>query len=149
MYRWSRSGACFRTRKSSTAMPKITNFEKSREFARRIHDLVPGGAHTYSKGDDQFPLNAPGAITHGKGARVWDLDGNSYIDCSMGLTSVSIGHGYEPVVRAVCEAAARGVNFQRPAALELEAAQVFLDTVQSGDMVKFAKNGSTVNTAAV
>jgi glutamate-1-semialdehyde 2,1-aminomutase len=130
-------------------MSKITRFEKSREFSRRIHDLIPGGAHTYSKGDDQFPVNAPAAITHGKGARVWDLDGNSYIDCSMGLTSVSIGHGYEPVVRAVCEAAAQGVNFQRPAALELEAARRFLDTVQSGDMVKFAKNGSTVNTAAV
>ena len=130
-------------------MPKITNFQKSREFSRRVHDLIPGGAHTYSKGDDQFPRNAPAAITRGEGARVWDLDGNSYVDCSMGLTSVSIGHGYEPVVRAVSEAAARGVSFQRPAALELEAAERFLATVQSGDMVKFAKNGSTVTTAAV
>lgn len=130
-------------------MPKITNFTRSREFSRRVHDLIPGGAHTYSKGDDQFPRNAPAAITHGSGARVWDLDGNSYVDCSMGLTSVSIGHGYEPVVRAVCDAAARGVNFQRPAALELEAAERFLATVQSGEMVKFAKNGSTVTTAAV
>jgi glutamate-1-semialdehyde 2,1-aminomutase len=130
-------------------MPRITNFEKSRDFARRVHDVIPGGAHTYSKGDDQFPQNAPAAITHGKGARVWDPDGNSFVDCSMGLTAVSIGHGYEPVVRAVCEAAASGVNFQRPAAMELEAARMFLDTVQAGDMVKFAKNGSTVNTAAV
>ncbi len=131
------------------ALPKIENFAQSREFSRRIHDLIPGGAHTYSKGDDQFPLNAPAAISHGKDARVWDLDGNSYIDCSMGLTSVSIGHGYEPVVQAVCEAAARGVNFQRPATLELTAAERFLATVQSGNMVKFAKNGSTVTTAAV
>jgi glutamate-1-semialdehyde 2,1-aminomutase len=130
-------------------MSRITDFSKSRDFSRRIHDLVPGGAHTYSKGDDQFPWNAPAAITHGKGARVWDLDGNSFIDCSMGLTSVSIGHGYEPVAQAVCEAAVRGVNFQRPAALELVAAERFLATVQSGDMVKFAKNGSTVTTAAV
>lgn len=128
---------------------KMTNFEKSRQFSARVHDLIPGGAHTYSKGDDQFPFNAPGAITHGKGARVWDLDGNEFIDCSMGLTSVCIGHGYEPVAQAVCEAAFRGTNFQRPAAIELEAAQTFLETVQSGDMVKFAKNGSTVTTAAV
>jgi glutamate-1-semialdehyde 2,1-aminomutase len=130
-------------------MKNVTQFEKSRQFAREIHDLIPGGAHTYSKGDDQFPQNAPAAITHGRGARVWDLDGNEYIDCSMGLTSVSIGHGHEPVVRAVCEAAAQGTNFQRPAALELEAARVFLETVDAGDMVKFAKNGSTVTTAAV
>ena len=130
-------------------MRRITNFAKSRDFTIRIHDLIPGGAHTYSKGDDQFPANAPAAIAHGKGARVWDLDGNEYIDCSMGLTSVSIGHGYEPVARAVCEAALLGTNFQRPATLELAAAERFLETVQTGDMVKFAKNGSTVTTAAV
>jgi glutamate-1-semialdehyde 2,1-aminomutase len=128
---------------------RITNFVKSRQFSTDIHGVIPGGAHTYSKGDDQFPVNAPAAISHGKGARVWDLDGNEFIDCSMGLTSVCIGHGYEPVAQAVCEAAFRGTNFQRPAAMELEAARLFLDTVQSGDMVKFAKNGSTVTTAAV
>jgi len=128
---------------------RITNFSRSREFSRAIHDVIPGGAHTYSKGDDQFPVNSPAAITHGKGARVWDVDGNEYIDCSMGLTSVSIGHGYEPVAKAVADAAYHGTNFQRPAALELEAARKFLGTVRSGDMVKFAKNGSTVTTAAV
>lgn len=127
----------------------ITNFSKSRKFSRAIHDLIPGGAHTYSKGDDQFPQNAPGAIVRGKGARVWDPDGNEYIDCSMGLTSVSIGHGYEPVVEAVCAAARAGVNFQRPATIELDAARALLETTQSGDMVKFAKNGSTATTAAV
>lgn len=130
-------------------MDKIKNYDKSREFSAQIHNLIPGGAHTYSKGDDQFPLNAPAAITHGKGAYVWDLDGNEFIDCSMGLTSVCIGHGYEPVAQAACEAAFQGTNFQRPAAIELEAAKLFLETVQSGDMVKFAKNGSTVTTAAI
>ena len=130
-------------------MNKVKNYDKSREFSSRIQELIPGGAHTYSKGDDQFPLNAPGAIVRGKGAHVWDLDGNEYIDCSMGLTSVCIGHGYEPVAQAVCDAAFQGTNFQRPAAIELEAARIFLETVQSGDMVKFAKNGSTVTTAAV
>jgi len=70
-------------------MNKVTKFDKSREFSSLIHDLIPGGAHTYSKGDDQFPFNAPAAITHGKGAYVWDLDGNKFIDCSMGLTPVS------------------------------------------------------------
>jgi len=131
------------------AIKKIFNFNKSRDFSNQIHKLIPGGSHTYSKGDDQFPFNAPAAITHGKGAKVWDLDGNEYLDCSMGLTSVCIGHGYEPVAQAVADAAFHGTNFQRPAAIELESAKLFLDTVQSGDMVKFAKNGSTVTTAAV
>jgi glutamate-1-semialdehyde 2,1-aminomutase len=127
----------------------IDNFQNSKNFSKKIHELIPGGAHTYSKGDDQFPLISPGAIVRGKGAHVWDLDGNEYIDCSMGLTSVSIGHGYEPVAKAVADTAYLGTNFQRPASIELEAAEVFLETVRSGDMVKFAKNGSTVTTAAV
>lgn len=130
-------------------MGKINNFNKSLEFSKQIQDLIPGGSHTYSKGDDQFPLNAPAAITHGKDAYVWDIDGNKFIDCSMGLTSVSIGHGYEPVAEAVADAAFKGTNFQRPASIELESARLFLETVQSGDMVKFAKNGSTVTSAAV
>ncbi len=130
-------------------MKQISNFQKSRNFSKAINEIIPGGAHTYSKGDDQFPLNAPSGIIHGKGARVWDLDGNEFIDCSMGLTSVCIGHGHEPIARAVSEAAYSGTNFQRPAAIELEAAKLFLETVQSGEMVKFAKNGSTVTTAAV
>ena len=61
----------------------ITNFTNSNIYRNKIHDLIPGGAHTYSKGDDQFPLLSPAAISHGKGARVWDIDGNEYLDLSL------------------------------------------------------------------
>jgi glutamate-1-semialdehyde aminotransferase len=127
----------------------INNFEKSRAYRARVHDVIPGGAHTYSKGDDQFPELAPAAITHGLGAYVWDVDGNRYLDCSMGLTSVSLGHAYPAVLDRVRAELERGVNFQRPSVLELETAEAFLDLVPQHDMVKFAKNGSTVTTAAV
>jgi glutamate-1-semialdehyde aminotransferase len=128
---------------------QITNFEKSRAYRAKIHDLIPGGAHTYSKGDDQFPELSPAAITHGKGAYVWDLDGNRYLDCSMGLTSVSLGHAYQPVLDRVIDELGRGANFQRPSVLEGETAERFLTLVPGHDMIKFAKNGSTVTTAAV
>lgn len=127
----------------------ITNYTRSRAFTARIHDRVPGGAHTYSKGDDQFPEVAPAAIHHGRGSRVWDIDGNEFLDCSMGLTSVSLGHAYPPVLDRVKVELDRGVNFQRPSVLELEMAERFLSLVPQHDMVKFAKNGSTVTTAAV
>ncbi|EMO64498.1 hypothetical protein LEP1GSC133_0066 [Leptospira borgpetersenii serovar Pomona str. 200901868] len=52
------------------------------------------------------------------------------------------------MAQAVADAAFLGTNFQRPALIELEAAKLFLETVQSGDMVKFAKNGSTVTTVS-
>lgn len=123
-------------------------FEKSKEFGRRLERLVPGGAHTYSKGRDQFPLEAPNGIVRGRGARVWDADGNELVDWSMGLTSVGLGHADERVNAAVVEEIARGVNFQRPGRIELEAAEAFL-AFAGTDMVKFAKHGSSVTTAAV
>ena len=58
---------------------RITNFKKSDEFRSQIHQLIPGGAHTYSKGDDQFPERSPAAIDYGKGSHVWDIDGNEYV----------------------------------------------------------------------
>ena len=127
----------------------ITNFDKSQAYRSRVHDFIPGGAHTYSKGDDQFPALAPAAIDRGEGAYVWDVDGNRYLDCSMGLTSVSLGHAYPAVLDRVRAELDRGVNFQRPSSLELKTAEAFLALVPQHDMVKFSKNGSTVTTAAV
>ena len=125
------------------------NFSKSNEYRSKVHKLIPGGAHTYSKGDDQFPELSPAAISHGKGAHVWDIDGNKFLDCSMGLTSVSLGHAYDPVLDAVRNELNKGVNFQRPSYIELEMAEKFLSLVPMHDMIKFAKNGSIVTTAAV
>lgn len=125
------------------------NYTKSKAFSARIHQVIPGGAHTYSKGDDQFPQLAPAAIQRGKGAHVWDVDGNRFLDCSMGLTSVSLGHAYESVLGRVRAELENGVNFQRPSVLELETAEKFLSLIPGHDMVKFSKNGSTVTTAAV
>lgn len=121
----------------------------SQAYKRIVHQLIPGGAHTYSKGDDQFPSNAPAAIERGKGAWVWDVDANKYLDCSMGLTSVTLGHAFDPVLDRVKLELEKGVNFQRPAGIELEMAQKFLSLVPSHQMIKFAKNGSVVTTAAV
>lgn len=130
-------------------MKQIVKWTRSDEYRRKIHDLIPGGAHTYSKGDDQFPTLAPAAIEKGLGSHVWDVDGNEYLDCSMGLTSVSLGHAYEPVLEAVRRELLKGVNFQRPAAIELAMAEAFLSLVPQHQMIKFAKNGSTATTAAV
>ena len=57
----------------------ITNFLESDAYKKAIHNLIPGGSHTYSKGDDQFPQLAPAAISHGKGSHIWDIDGNEYL----------------------------------------------------------------------
>jgi glutamate-1-semialdehyde 2,1-aminomutase len=125
------------------------SFDRSNAAQRRLHEVVPGGAHTYARGSDQYPEFMAPIIVRGDGPRVLDLDGNWYVEYGMGLRSVTLGHGYRPVVDAVVAAVANGVNFTRPTVLELEAAETFLNHVSGADMVKFAKNGSDVTTAAV
>ncbi|MCC2265925.1 glutamate-1-semialdehyde 2,1-aminomutase [Streptomyces sp. CT1-17] len=122
---------------------------RSRAANERLHALVPGGAHTYAKGDDQYPEGLAPVISHGRGAHVWDVDGNRYVEYGSGLRSVSLGHAHPRVVEAVRRELGRGSNFVRPSVVELEAAERFLATVPTAEMVKFAKNGSDATTAAV
>ncbi|MFA6530280.1 MAG: glutamate-1-semialdehyde 2,1-aminomutase [Candidatus Micrarchaeia archaeon] len=123
--------------------------KKSLEICERMHELIPAGAHTYSKGDDQVPSNAPRVLSRGLGSHVWDVDGNEYVDWGMGLRSVILGYCYPEVSKAAHAAIDMGANFCRPHYLELELAEVLHKTIKSAEMVKFAKNGSDTTTAAV
>ena len=124
-------------------------FDKSLALQKRFHDAIPGGAHTYAKGDDQYPEFMPPYLVKGKGCRVWDVDDNEYIEYGMGLRAVSLGHAFEPVVWAACHQMNLGSNYSRPALMELQAAETFLQEVPGADMVKFSKNGSDATTAAI
>ncbi|MFD7842480.1 glutamate-1-semialdehyde 2,1-aminomutase [Nocardia sp. NPDC059764] len=127
----------------------MRDYRRSTAMQARLHELVPGGAHTYARGADQYPEDMAPILVRGNGARVWDADGNEYVEYGMGLRSVTLGHGFAPVVEAVARTIADGVNFSRPTELELAAAEDFLSLVPGADMVKFAKNGSDTTTAAV
>lgn len=127
---------------------KTRTLDQSFAYQARLHELIPGGCHTYSKGDDQFPEFYPPVINHGKGCHVWDVDGNQYIEYGMGLRAVSLGHAFGPVVEAAHRQMQDGSNFSRVSKIELEAAETFLEIVPGADMVKFAKNGSDATTAA-
>ncbi len=122
---------------------------KSKELQARIHELVPGGCHTYAKGDDQYPYLAPAFISHGKGSHVWDVDGNEYIEYGMGCRAVTLGHAFPPVVAAAQAELQKGCNFTRPAPIELECAEELLGMIDGAEMAKFAKDGSTATTAAM
>jgi len=138
-----------RNPESATCVPDELDFSRSRALKPRAHELIPGGAHTYAKGDDQYPEQAPGFIARGKGCHVWDVDGNKFIEYGMGLRSVTLGHAFEPVVEAAYRQMQLGTNFSRPARLDVDLAEVMQEVIDGADMVKFAKNGSDVTTAAV
>ncbi len=129
---------------------KLTDFGKSNSLKTRFHQIIPGGGHTYAKGDDQFPQFYSPYITRGKGCHIWDADGNEYIEYAMGLRAVTLGHAFDPVDNAVIEALRNGINFNRPSTIELDCAEDLLKTIDNGhEMVKFAKNGSDSTTAAI
>ncbi|MCE0763113.1 glutamate-1-semialdehyde 2,1-aminomutase [Pseudonocardia kujensis] len=125
------------------------SFERSNVLQSRLHQIVPGGAHTFAKGSDQYPEDMAPVLVRGRGARVWDADGNEFVEYGMGMRAVTLGHAYEPVLAAVRAAVADGVSFTRPTTLELEAAEDFLRLVPGADMVKFCKNASDATSNAI
>jgi glutamate-1-semialdehyde 2,1-aminomutase len=123
-----------------------TDFEALRT---RLHRAIPGGAHTYSRGDDQYPANAPPIFVRGQGAYAWDPAGTRYLDYGMALRAVTLGYADPRVNAAAAAEMDKGVNLTRATLTELRAAETLIDLIPSVDMVKFAKNGSNATTAAV
>lgn len=118
-------------------------------YRERLEKVIPGGAHTYSRGSDQFPANAPQILSRGKGAYVYDDKGARYLDYGMALRAVNIGYAEEAIDEAAIREIRNGNNLTRPSTIELEAAELFTSLIGSADMVKFTKNGSTSVSAAV
>jgi glutamate-1-semialdehyde 2,1-aminomutase len=118
-------------------------------YSERLHKVIPGGAHTYSRGDDQYPSNAPQILERGKGAYVWDADGNKFLDYGLGLRSITVGYDNEEISDAAIAEIKKGINLTRASLTELKAAELMISLFPWADMVKFGKNGSTVTTAAI
>jgi glutamate-1-semialdehyde 2,1-aminomutase len=118
-------------------------------YQERLLKVIPGGAHTYSRGYDQYPSNAPQILTRGKGTYIYDPEGNKYLDYGMALRAVNIGYAEDKIDAAAIEQIKNGNNLTRPSMIELEAAELLVDLIDSVDMVKFTKNGSTAVSAAV
>jgi glutamate-1-semialdehyde 2,1-aminomutase len=128
---------------------KQRDFHRSLELRERFHTTIPGGSHTYAKGDDQYPENLAPYLVRGKGCHVWDLDGNEFIEYGMGLRAISLGHAYPSVTENAAREMANGTNFVRPSPIEVECAEELLALLKGAEMVKFAKNGSDVTSAGV
>jgi hypothetical protein len=118
------------------------------DYSQRLRHVIPGGAHTYSRGDDQYPSNAPRILARGQGVHVFDPGGSVFLDYGMALRAVNIGYAEPYITAAAVRQIEKGNNLTRPSLIELEAAELLTDLVDSVDMVKFTKNGSTAVTAA-
>jgi glutamate-1-semialdehyde aminotransferase len=88
-------------------------------------------------------------LERGEGCRVWDVDGNEYVDHILGLASVTLGYGYPAVREAVARQLADGTIFSLPHPLEVEVAERLVEVIPCAEMVRFVKTGSEADAAAV
>ncbi len=127
-----------------------SRYTKSLEQLERAERLIPLGAQTFSKSRKTFPPGiAPLYATRADGGRIWDVDGNEYVDLMSGLAAINLGYGDPEITAAVTKQLADGVTISLSSPLELEVAQLIVDLVPSAEMVRFGKNGSDATTAAI
>jgi glutamate-1-semialdehyde 2,1-aminomutase len=121
----------------------------NKEYQQKAHHYIPAGAHTYSRADDSYPVNAPPVLKRGKDAFVWDMDDNRLLDFGMALRAVTVGYDFDRISQAAIEQIRNGNNLTRASQIEVEAAETICTLIPWVEMVKFAKNGSNVTTAAL
>jgi glutamate-1-semialdehyde aminotransferase/spore coat polysaccharide biosynthesis protein SpsF (cytidylyltransferase family) len=123
---------------------------QSQAWLARSQKVIPGGAQTFSKARTQYVEGAaPIFLQRGKGCRVWDVDGNEYIDYVQGLLPNILGYANEDVDRAVADQIAQGHSFSLPHPLEVQLAERLTRLIPCAEMVRFGKNGSDATSGAV
>ncbi len=126
------------------------SIEKSKAWLERAEAVIPGSSQTFSKGANQHVRGvAPMFLARGKGCRVWDVDGNQYIDYIQGLLPNILGYAHDEVNAAVAEQLGQGHSFSLPHPLEVELAERLTRIIPCAEKVRFAKNGSDATSGAV
>ena len=125
-------------------------YEKSQQLLQRALKVIPLGSQTFSKSYLQYPRNeSPLFVTHGAGGRVWDVDGNTYIDLVCGLLPVVLGYQDAAVNTAIQQQLQQGISFSLGSELEIQLAEKLVEIIPCAEMVRFGKNGSDATTAAI
>jgi glutamate-1-semialdehyde 2,1-aminomutase len=125
-------------------------YQNSIEALQVAEELIPLGSQTFSKSPTQYPRGiSPHFISAAKGAYVWDLDKNKYVDLVNSLAAITLGYGNKKVDKAVKRQLKKGVIYSLPGMLETEVAKLIISLVPSAEMVRFAKNGTDATAAAI
>lgn len=130
-------------------MRQPLRLELSDKLYAKAVTLIPGGSQTMSKRPEGY---APGAfpiyVERAKGCRVWDVDGNEYIDYIMALGPIVLGYCYPAVDNAIAAQLRKGIIYGLLHPVEVMAAQLICETVPCAEMVRFLKGGAEATMAA-
>jgi glutamate-1-semialdehyde 2,1-aminomutase len=115
---------------------------------RRARAVIPGGMYGHQNAGP-LPPEYPQFMRAGRGARIWDVDGNEYVDLMCSYGPVVLGHQH-PAVEEAAQAQAELADCQNgPAAVMVELAELLVTTVRHADWAMFAKNGTDATTMCV
>jgi glutamate-1-semialdehyde 2,1-aminomutase len=121
---------------------------RSREIMERARSLFPGGVSSPVRafrgvGGDPF------VVERGDGARIWDVDGNEYIDYVLSWGALALGHAPPVVLSALAETMRNGTSFGIPTALEVELAELIVERMPHLEMMRFVSSGTEATMSAV
>ena len=133
----------------TTKMTTKTNKrERSREWYERAQQSLIEGVNSPSRGAAVYSTG-PVVLERGRGSRVWDLDGNEYIDFMMSFGALIQGHAHPKIVEVVSKTMADGSHFAAATPAESEAAERFLRMVPTAEAVRFTNSGSEATMLAL
>ncbi len=126
------------------------NIQVSQSLLQRAEGLIPAYTQTLAKGPGQHIKGiAPVYASKGKGARMTDVDGNEYLDCTMAVGPLILGYGYVKIDSAIKAQLADGITFSLMHPLEVEVAEMIHEIIPNAEMVRFSKTGCDVTSAAI
>ena len=122
--------------------------EKSKQLYQRTLDLLIEGSSSSSRGPanyGEYPL----FMQRGSGSRIYDVDGNEYIDWMMAFGALPLGHAHPAVAAAISDAASTGAHFATATEIEIEVAELLRKLVPCAERVRFANTGTEAVMAAL
>ncbi len=126
----------------------MLHLEKSAAAFAEAKHLMPGGVNSPVRSYANVDCNPP-FIDHGLGDKIYDIDGNEYIDYVGSWGPLVVGHAHPQVVKALQEAAARGTSYGAPTLIESELAQKVMEVYPSIEMLRMVNSGTEATMSAL
>ena len=124
------------------------NTEKSQRIYERAKNVLVEGVNSPSRGG-AFYKPCPIFIDHGKGGKIYDADGNEYVDLMLGFSALILGHAHPEIITALERAANKGTHYAAAAEIEVKVAEKMCQLIPSAEKVRFANSGTEATMAAI
>jgi glutamate-1-semialdehyde 2,1-aminomutase len=126
----------------------LLDLTKSRALQQRAERVIPGGVDSPARAFKSVGGDPP-IIVRGSGSRMWDADGNEYIDYVGSWGPLILGHAHPEVVAAIERATRDGASFGASTPSEAELAELVVEAMPSVEMVRFVSSGTEATMSAI